>query len=227
MVFKKRYVRGKFRRFKRRKFTRSKRARRFVKRIVRNMSEAKYATKYNKTNAANNGTTTIDINPTFPQGADKTERIGNRIKYKNLRLHFSAVCVAGGGSTNSVAVIRLLLFQLRLPLNLIPSSGDFFLDPNQWNAPIRHEAVRVLWDKTLSLQVFNAATVPVTTNMPSVYVKKIRRRIKNNVSFASSATNTPTDPKDLYRLLVMTNSTAANDFTVTLDWACKISFIDI
>lgn len=190
------------------------------------MSEAKYGTNYNVTNVPNNGMTTININPNFPQGVDKDERIGNRIKYKSLRLEFHSAAVAAGNNINGVAGVRILLVQLRLPLNTVPSQVDFFLDA-QWCSPIRHEAVRVLWDKFIYLQVFNAVVVPVTTNIPATYHKRLRRKIRNNVGFASSAALTPTDPKDLYRLIIVTNSQTANDYTVIMNWGFKISFIDI
>lgn len=226
------------RRFRsRRRFTRvrrrrggARRLRRFVKRVVRRMSEVKYRTATSSVafDAASNYQATIV--PTFPQGVDKYNRIGNRIRYKYLQFRWTLQ--ASNGSNNlsrSQCFVRLLLIQSRTvpPAVANPLNQGWLFDspgPTAIVSSIQNQNVRVLMDKSIWLGILDNATL--IERPPNIWGKK-KVRINNNVNFINSTDLLPTDPKDNYYLYIISNRTTQNDVTLNLVWHSRISFIDL
>lgn len=227
--------RGRFSRIRRRRRgVRSKRLTRFIKRTVRRMSEVKYATSNGLVNIDAFTGVVIRLNPTIAQGVNKNQRLGNKIRSKFFQ--FRAICYlldGTSGANNLIAYIRILIVQPRiLPTNGLangPVLNEIF-DINSTAADamtssVKNVNVRVLMDKTYSRPTYVGAGWEPGA-LPTFAIKK-KVRLTNNVSYDQSISTLPTDPKDNYYLILLSDVPAINDQTVNMRWSSRISYVDV
>jgi len=92
------------------------------------MSEVKYATTITNgyVNTDPSSFIPIRLNPIIAQGADKSERIGNRIRYKFMQIRCIFNVFDGAQPANPfIQHVRVLIVQPRL----IPAAGVGFPPP--------------------------------------------------------------------------------------------------
>lgn len=231
MPYRKRQRRSKstYRRRGRRSVYRSKKVSRFIKKVVRNMAETKYAVKFFDFNGDPFSGVTQLLNPNIPQGIDKNQRIGNTIKYKFLQLRFSIGFVSPSDPfVNYFATtVRIIVWQPRSAYT-IPSTpyldSFLFTYTQQFRtgySPVNNQNVRVLFDRLLPF-----SSVNLTTFLPPVRCFKLKTRINNNVSFASASDVIPKDPKDLYYITVIPHSNLEQT-SMDIDGIIRISYVDV
>lgn len=232
--------RGKFRRiFRRKRRVRTRRLTKFIKRTLRRMSEIKYSLLNQNTFVNVDAFTgaVVRLNPAISQGVDKDERIGNKIRYKFLQFRMMFRSLDGTNAINPPQMTyRIMIVQMRiLPsagLVLGPAAGEIF--DNSTSAfttvysSIKNLNVRVLMDRIYVTTVGQATagtTYPYNTSSYHYIKKKIR--VNNNVTYASSTDNLPTDPKDNYYLVIASDAGALNDAILAVAYSMRISYIDI
>lgn len=215
--------RGRFRRLRRRRGGR--RLKKFVKGVVRRMSEAKWNTiQYLSGGAIPSGTYTIvDITPQFPQGTDKFTRLGNNIKYKRLHIRGTAALLQGVAAP-TFANYRLIFFVSRAGLS--PSIGQVLDNtsfPQAIYSTVQQQNARVIRDKHWIMStVGNGSEVMI----PSGRTFRFSVRLGNNVNFTSSATAIPSNPLDHIYLAFASDATVTTAFP-TLALNCRITYVDI
>lgn len=232
--------RGRFSRVRRRRM-RPKRLGKYIKRVVRRMSEVKYVTTALGAPALVDAFTglRVRLNPNLPQGTDKNERIGNKIrmKYCQFRMSF-AVIKDTVDPPPPVYVVRVVLVQARLlPADGLvtgPSFADVFIDATDGSqivhSSINNNMVRVIMDRTYVMQNLDAVTGDDDRFPPGLqaakYIKK-KWRQNNNVLFRSSTQITPQDPKDNFYLMMISNANGNNEARFFYNYNWRMSFIDL
>lgn len=223
--------RGRFTKLRRRRRGGAKRLKKFIKGVVKRMSEIKFRTS----GAFNVGFdpylgAIIEFTPTFPQGTDKYARIGNCIQYKFIKIDETMAVTDGtAAGVSNGGFIRRIIFWPRVPFQgiAIPNqqnNGFIFDDPGvgAWLSTLRTQNIRVVSDKLI---YFSTAGQAQNTQMPSVRKWKKRFRCFNKVNFSANTETLPTDNKDkLYVLIV--SSSAVNELTCTYSWHTRFSFYD-
>lgn len=194
------------------------------------MSEIKYNFISATINQDVNTFYVANITVDFPQGVDKDNRIGNKIKYRNLTVKFGILMdeTAGGAAVPYLSrVMRVLIVQPRTDLSTPVAMSDIFDLPNNYLSTVKGTAVRVLYDRMANI-------VPMTaSNQLAVnsgrFVRKLVFRNRNNVTFRDSTVNLPTDDKDLYYLIVITDAinSGAGNYTLQGNWFVRQSYIDV
>jgi len=216
------------RRTGRRRFT--KRFKRAVNSVIRKNLEIKYGLRFNAFSQFDAAVGQVtDITPQFPQGVTKQSRIGNKIKLKYMQFR---MMVQNGliGNPPGVVVtrLRILLFQTRLnPAGANPSTAEVFDNPTNievMTSSILNPNVRIIMDKTRNMAVgINAATAQEPLRF---YIKK-KVRLSNHVSFRSNLDLLPTDPKDKYYIMFLSDHPTINQINIQYQYTCRISFIDM
>lgn len=165
-----------------------------------------------------------DITPTFIQGTDNDNRIGNKIRYKRLTIN-GVFWVLAGLAPPDFCIYRMTIFAARINA---PTTSDLYDVATIGGgaegifSTIQHKNVRVIYDKITQISVQNNAA---TVMLPAVKRIKIRRPIFNNVSFANSTQVVPTDPHDKLYLVFGCSAPIASAFPI-LDMFIKVSFYD-
>lgn len=205
-----------------RRFNRGRRLKKFIKRVVRRMSEIKYSFAFN---AAGQDAATpfiADITPTFPQGVTKNTRIGNAIKYKFLQFRATLVSLPGAVPLDQI-LVRSIIFQTRLPLSVVPATTDI-LDANNILSSIRNTNVRIIQDKSFWLGL--EGPLNIESGHTSAKTIKKKARINNNVNFSAAADVLPRDPKDRYYWMFITSQGVPLNNNINYSWFSRLSFID-
>lgn len=229
MAFKKRkFSRGRFRRRNGRRGG-IRRLRRIIKRTVTRMSEVKWSTSNALTVFDGAASAFVTLTPAFPQGVDKFQRIGNKIRYKNFGLRFNlSIAALIGFPTYTPRVLRVVIFQKRVEFSvpLVPVNLDI-LDTNDYLSAVKGTTCRVMYDKYFVVTPINAAT-QLATNTGRI-MKKLNFKVRNNVTFRDAGNTVPTDIKDTYFALIITDffGGAPLQYNVAFDWNARISFVDI
>lgn len=222
-----------FRRIRRRRFRGrgfSRKVRGITKATVKRMHETKRVAFTGAADSTNTWTL-VEITPAITQGVDKVQRIGNKIQYKFLTLNLFTQLIYTGTVAPNLAPCRVVLFSAR---NIVTLASDVLEQgapatpsyPWIW-VPLRSENVNVLRDWQFVLAALgsdaNAGDSSVI-NMPVSRKLKYARRHRRNVTLASSAITTPTDPQDRLYLLI-----ASVGAVVELEvfYGGRLSFIDI
>lgn len=230
MVFKKRRV--SVRRFKRgfrRGGFRSKRLRRTIKRVFRNMVEIKYSVG---STSFNTGTITTNpyvayLNPDISQGTTKNQRIANRIKYKMATVTFDVWLPSVlGAFLYSGITIRVLILQPRVVFSGIPTATDIF-DNTSYLSTVRGTSFRVMYDRLKTLTPQNLSTV--SGGDPTHFSRKLHFKLANNVNFKLSTDVQPTDPKDQYYFVLTSSLQGLTSIAYGYqgNHFMRISFIDV
>lgn len=220
--------RGRFRRIRRRRGG-ARRLKKFVNRVVKRMSEIKYVTTADGFNFDAFNSRIIALNPSIPQGVDKTQRIGNKIQYKRMSLRFNFWIVGNATAVpNFTQTLRLMIFQPRVAFSNPAATLDIF-DTNNWMSTIKGTAVRVMYDKFFTVTPQQSATAAQLATNTGRIMKKIQFRINNNVTFRDSTVSAPTDYKDQYYAYVSSSvyDTTPNEYNLQGQWFVRISYIDV
>lgn len=232
MAYKKRRLsRGRFiRRTGGRRYGGNRRLKRFVKRVVKRMSEIKYATANNSASVIANQYYVANITPVFPIGTAKYQRIGSKIRYRMLTLNFSYWCSVNNGAAAAddfPSLLRIVVFQPRVALSSPFVDTDIFDSTSNYLSTIKGNACRVLYDKMYPVTPTNDAN-QIGSNTQLV-VKKLHFRINNEVNFRDATVGTATDVKDNYYILVYSiySGSATVAFTIQGGWYSRISYYDI
>jgi hypothetical protein len=222
--------RRKFRRLnggrRRRVFGRSKRLKRFVKGVVRRMSEVKWVfTSYASGGAIPAGIYNVtELTPAFTQGPDKFQRIGNNIRYKRVTVQ-GIVQLNAGVAPPMLATMRVILFWSRNTSS--PSPGTIFdnasIGAGGINSTLMSQNVRVMKDWRFMVSPIGQGS---GVQLSSGRTFKTSRRVNNNVSFTSSANVTPLDPHDRLWLVYGTDATVTTAFPV-VNLHARFSYVDI
>jgi len=227
--------RGRFSRLRRRRRIGARRLKKFIKRTFRRMSEVKYATTITNgyVNTDPSSFIPIRLNPIIAQGADKSERIGNRIRYKFMQIRCIFNVFDGAQPANPfIQHVRVLIVQPRLipaaGVGAGPSLAEVFDDGINNIAgvvsSIRNTAIRVIMDRTYTMStVGNGASV----QLPSGNHFKKKVRISNNVNYYGSGNTLPLDPKDNYYMYFVSDATGAGEANIAYNLHTRISFIDV
>lgn len=226
-----RYVRRTGRRYGGRRLVSS------IKRVIKRMSEVKYAVGRNAGDYDGNQGFQYLINPEIAIGAGKNQRIGQKIRYKRLTVRFQVAARMGTlpVSGTSTQTVRILLVQARV--NNTGSSypffnwDDVFDDSGTNNSTVKNHNLRVLMDQIVDLGILNISNVATSTSMymlkPSIRRFKLSVPINNNVEYRNASSTLPTDPKDMYYLLFYSNNGApALAVTLYTSYTCRISYFD-
>jgi len=192
------------------------------------MSEVKYTTiTFDISHDAAAGVLD-DLSFLFPQGVDKTQRIGNKIKYKTLTVRFEIQLRALASAIQyDPQLVRVIICQQRAAFSGSPVPSEILDQPQSWNATIRPNTVRVMYDKTWPISITRSATQG-SNNTGRIH-KKVFFKLRNNVNFRNAAQTTATDLEDIYWICITTtalNATPAQ-FTVFASYFARMSFIDI
>lgn len=219
--------RGKFRRIRRRRGVRSRRLFRTIKRTLNRITEIKYSTANNVINIDPNVGFIAYLPPVIAQGVDKNQRIGNRIKYKKLSFRFIINVQTVAAIDYTPIMVRYIVFQPRTQLSNPIVLADFLDVPTDPLSTIKGTAVRVMYDKMSSLVPTNDANQ--IGSGPQKHVRKITFMTKNNVTYRDSTVSLPTDVKDTYYFVVLTQvlGQGAGGYLLIGQWFVRQSFIDI
>lgn len=190
------------------------------------MSEIKYSNTAATPNSVNVSPQIIALTPDFAQGAGRNNRIANAIKYKRMVMRMNIWAVAAQQNANSVAQLRVILFQPRLPFSTPNPLVSDILDTANFLSPVNAQKARTLYDKQVNLSVWGNNSM-ASFQLSPMFSKKIRRPINNNVAFRDGAQVTPLDIKDQYYLLVFPSSAIVNDYTVNVQYYFRISYTDL
>lgn len=220
--------RGKFTRIRRRRRGGYKRTKRFIKAVVKRMSESKYSLSGQVSQADNLAGGLIALNADIAQGTDRINRIGNKIQYRYFT-HKGNISITKGAVDVNVLylTVRVIIFQLRLPLVAKPAVGlnwDFLFEQPNFFSTIRNQNVRVLYDKFRKIYTPNPGSV---NYLPNGWNWTVKRRINNQVAFMNALDARPKDPKDLYYLLYVSDYGTAQAFNMTVQHSTRITFIDV
>lgn len=202
---------------------------RLVKRVVKGMSEIKYNTASNAANVAVNLFYSTLITPTFAQGTNKSQRIGNKIKYKMLTLNFNfwSALVNAAQQDYFPTMFRILVFQTRTAVGSPMVDTDFFDTSANYLSTVKGTAVRVMYDELFVLTPTGDAN-QIGCNSQAI-VKSLHFPLNNEVTFRDSTSTVPTDVKDNYYLVVYTNYSGGVNTNLNIqgNWYSRISFYDI
>lgn len=204
--------------------------RRFSRRTGRMMArrrqkpELKYAEGFNFAGAIlGNTVTTYDATPVIPQGTAKTERIGNRIKYRYYTITTWMNVIPTGPGALNIGTYRFILYSPKVAL---ASAATFMaglgLDRN-WDTQI----VQIHLDRTFNLNnpwqvgVLGASYV---NGRSQIMFKKVIR-FSRIVTFTQGVDNQATEPIDTLQA-VFYSPVLANPL---VDWSFryKVSYIDV
>lgn len=191
------------------------------------MSEIKYAYADNVAAFDAFSNYEVYVTPNFPQGVNKNNRIGNRIRYKFLQLRMVIACAQLPAAAAPFNIIRVILWQPRQIRNVTanPLNNTQVFNTASPLSSINPTGCRILMDKTHYFSRWTQQMEPINIAPARFYKKKVR--ISNNVNFFSSTELTPSDPKDMYYLTIVTNASAINQAQITLQWYVRISYTDI
>lgn len=208
-------------------FKSGRRSVKLIKRTVRRMQEIKWSTsKYDSGQAIPSGTYFLqEITPTFVQGVDKNQRIGNRIRYKRLTIN-GVMWMSEGIAPRSFCHYRCIIFAARINN---PGVADVFdvvtIGGGSQGifSTVKHQNVRVIADHIMPLAIqSNAANVQI----PAVKKLRISKPIYNNVDFQSVSTILPTDPHDKIYVVFGSDAPVASASPV-LTLFIKVSYYDM
>lgn len=228
-------------RFRRRRFRRRGRGRnrRFIRKVrritkttIRRMSEIKRVVVNGSFNTTNTWALT-EITPAIPQGIDKDNRIGNKIKYRYFILDVLVWAITLDASVGPATTVPVRLC-LHTGRSINTSPGEVLEDgapaapslPWIW-VPLRPESVNVLKDKKFvitGLAAGGTAADSATANVPSIRRIKLSMRLPRSVTFSSASATQPENPVD--RIYLLCGSTQAN-VTVQYYYNGRMSYIDI
>lgn len=192
------------------------------------MSEIKYVVSALNFNNDVNAFTSIDITPVVPQGVDKNQRIGNKIKYKMLTVRIWFHIASGINAVDfNAKVVRLCILQLRTTLTAPVALTDFF-DNGTFNSTVSGTQVRVMFDKCYCM-VPALDPNQIAPGNPMKIFKKLHFKVNNNVTFKSVANTEPTDLKDQYYLLLLTDDLGSglNRYNMQGNVFTRMSYIDL
>lgn len=193
------------------------------------MCEIKYAVKADAARYDAYLGHTSELTPNFTQGTDKNDRIGAKLRYKFLQIKmylYTDRWNAQAGDIDPNTVIRVVIFQPRLPFTVAPNAlNSEIFEESRWNATIKNHTCRVLYDKAFPMCSYYL-DIP-NHHAPSLRVIKIKRKVNNNVLFRTAGQVLPADPKDKYYLVVTSSTGAANIRAVSHDLYMRLSFIDM
>lgn len=232
------------------RFTR--RTRKIVKRTINNMAETKFSIKTFDTtvplyNAATYGVIQ-DLTPNFPQGIEKTNRIGSNIQYKfaTLRMNISVVWDGSNikNGNEGCYFVRTVFYQKRTTITSVGDVLSFDLLNGAANAlkgsaictPPLNQNVRVLNDEIFPLfSAYNKTTAAALLNSGQSAGASVtwRHKIHNHVNFRSAADAEPYNPTDQYGMCILLYGTRTKDavdldhVTASISGCLKISYIDI
>lgn len=220
--------------FRRRRNGRSRRVKRFIKSVVRRMSEVKYNWASNVLAQDAATPAIINITPTFAQGTTKQTRIGDKIRYKFMQFRSTLACFYNGNIAQPVLRVRVIGFWTRINLPAVPGLLDI-LDANNVLSSIRNTAVRVWMDKTYLMAKYadadyqqdNTWNPSLAPGMPFMVKMKKKFRVKNNVAFRNAANTLPEDPKDNAYIIFFSDAALIGQATLTFNWFNRMSFIDL
>lgn len=222
--------RGRFTRLRRRRRGGNKRTKRFIKAVVRRMCETKYAVKANSaTPDSVSGYETV-LTPNFPQGVNRNERIGNRIRYKYFQFRMSLYLYVVQPVTSPNQIIRVIIWSPKQEYNVVvnPSNNDqLFYNPGvgAFLSSINPSGAKIYMDRTWYFARYAAGMSPIGLPISRVFKKKFR--LRNEVNFMDSTQLTPTNPKDQIYLTVVTNGSTLGQTQMGISFNCRFSFIDM
>lgn len=168
------------------------------------------------------------LNPSFQQGVDKNQRIGNKIKYRNFTVKLSVFLDETNPTIGYFArCVRIIIIQPRTQFNSPVALLDIFDTNNNFLSTIKGTAVRVMYDKMFTV-IPTTSPLQHGTNTQRI-LKKLVFRTKNSVTFRDSTVTIPTDYKDIYYLIIVTDALAvgAGAYTIQGNWYVRQSFIDL
>lgn len=230
-----RLSRGRFRRRYRRGGG-FKRLRRTIKRVIRSYTEVKYATVGFVGTQSTQTAYITNLNPTILNGSGKSQRIGNRIKYKMLTVKFTIFVSLGiGGSllANQALVVRVIILQSRQFFSTLPVASDIFdqsAGTTAYMSTVGGTAWRVMYDKMRVLTPTQAtALIPQNSNDSQEFAANLHFKLGNNVTFSPASQPVPNEPKDLYYLVCVTQNlnNVTNLGQVNANIFVRLSYIDI
>jgi len=237
-MFKKRRLgRKRFRRISRRRRG-AFRLKKFVKGIVKRMSEIKYsiiANQYANT-VGSSSPVTVSVTPVFVQGTEKDQRIGDKIQYKyfQFRLMMDMYANTDPDEVYSAFTVRAILWVPRAtPTTGAPVDLTYLFDTQPDYPAPDYNVVSSINNKTARVMMDRSYTMTPTpysnrTQLPSMRIIKFKVPIRNNVTFRGSADTQPSQPIDQVYLTVVTSASAAsNQPTLRITYVSRISFIDI
>lgn len=194
------------------------------------MSEVKFGT------ITGNGTfdytlaNTFSLLPNIMQGPGKYQRIGNRIKYKNLQMRVAINMEDLGVPVGyNPTLVRVIIYQTRSALVTTPPGyTDIVDDPSNWQSSLESTTSRHMYDKTFELAGPTLAANQHST-APSYYNRKFNFRLGNNVLYNDNTATLPTQPKNLYYMTILTNrfGGTGNQARLRVESFMRMSFVDI
>lgn len=228
MVFKKR----KFSRFRfRRRYVRrsgTKRLRRVIKNVIRRSTEIKYNTLGQTLSADATNYVLVELTPSILQGNTKTTRIGNRIRYKMLTVRFLVYLTSLlGAPTYTTRTTRVTIFQSRYLINILSFDPTLVWDDSlDWKSTMKGQSVRVMYDKMMTLVPQGVATNLGTNS--GAFTARLNFKVSNNVTFTGNTEISPGDPKDRYYMIVQCSQRNATPLSFNINGSVfsRLSFID-
>lgn len=228
---------GRRRRFRRGK--RRTRARRFVrkiarvsKRVIRRMSEVKRYLITGSTTVQNTQQL-INLIPDSNQGADKDQRIGNKIRFRYLTLKVFAAGTnnqaSGTGATAAIGRLALLTSRTQslTAANAIEEGVSTTPTNTTIAIPLRSENCNVLKDTQFWIAGAGAAGSANDSSIygiPAVRKFKFSRRLVRNARYASGTDTKPGNSEaNVYLYMAGTN----NVMSIQYNYSGRISYIDI
>lgn len=200
------------------------------------MQEIKYSTAVSVGNVTDSFTgLVVRLNPLIPQGVTKNSRLGTKIRFKHFqwRLIWNSIENVGNPGVPLVQQYRILILQPRiLPaagLAIGLSNAEVFDNATTGTqcvvSSIRNNNCRVLYDKTFSNAVGYGAGASIGGN-PVARHAKLKIRINNNCNFDSNIATLPTDVKDNYYMMMVSDA-IVNEVNFNWSISTRLSFYDM
>lgn len=215
-----------------------------VKKVIKNMSEVKYAFVGDTITTGNDGPYYLQgsLNPDIAVGAGKNQRIGSNIRYKRLTVRwvFSLSYIGDYTELNPVVgtYIRFLIVQSRGP-DTSPTAPNFskldIFDAEDALSTVVGNNFRVIKDRLLPITAANrfvpsssTSYLPAgsLTQTPPMYTGKISVPINNHVNFKNSLQLVPSNPKDRYYIFLFMDHPMFSFINLGLGYFARISFLD-
>lgn len=233
--------RGRFTRLRRRRTSRVRRTKKFVKRVVRSMQEIKWqANGGNQTFDATDEQIDIEVTPQFTQGVTKTNFLGRAIRYKflqfNLKFNIFLNPIFAGPPAPAALHVRVMLYVKRgepdtgpyTLADMLRVGGSGSLTPGTLSF-VDQNAIRKIKDKSYRLTATNYFNI---TGLKATGTFAVRKRVFNTVPLALDST-TGTDyyyPKainDRFYLAIFTDYPTPLQVNIGYQYAITVSYYDM
>lgn len=169
-----------------------------------------------------------NLMPAIPQGTDRDDRIGNKVKLKFFKFRlFLNLFDSDPGDNNNFCLVRILLFNPKLPYvtasETKPQNEDIYNNPTNILSMVNPQFVNVISDRIICMAVNPSGNA---VGLPSAKIIRIKRKYQRNINFKDANSNDITDPMSQIWINIKTDYPNANQITMGRKWHGRFSYMD-